>query len=1015
MCTLSKGCCPLLNVSGAAEITDYYEDYPGIYELQEDTYNDMITYLQIAGYDEVGATVYGQGVIYYWADVGWLLGANTFTYSYFSDGIGDRCPQFAPQNWTNEVYGTQLWVECLPIYPSCNDVECVENAYCTMTEDGPLCVCMPGYDLYEDGSCLKPGNETDVTDGECGPNDEWGSWMNSDLPTVGTGDWETLGGFDQSMACLNPSAAHARRTDGSTTDLVTHITKELGFWCVNAEQDGVTCADYEVRFCCPKYATGSDCTESEYDWTAWQNIDTADGLGDWEMATHYGENDVCSNPIGSEARVVSAGMTNVTHITNDGFWCLNEEQENSADCADFEARFCCPTVVKDDTNTSYVMDGTCDDADHDWTIWLNTDSPTGSDGDWETLGKMTRMDVCASPTAIQARTEGPGATAVVHIHKESGFWCENAENSEDCADFEVRFCCPKFKTGDCTGENAHWTGWYNDEWDKKNERIWVSNRDELELLQTYGDGAACANPTEAEARPRPTGSVSYMTTMWEYAGHLVHHLSPEGYRCYNEEQTEDDAGYRYHCVDMEVRFCCTDQLSTGGCDGPGEKWTNWLDNDTPDEDGDWETRRSFSPESTCENPTAVQARPTDDGSTAFTHIDNDMGFYCINAEQAFGGLCANFEVRFCCPMMQVGECNKKGWEWTEWLDRDDPTGTGDWENLHSYEPNEACQSPSAVRAMDLLVGTSGNSDSVTHLDLSGFYCLNDEQDNGLPCSDFAVSFCCPVDEDVTCEDAVCDGNEWCLETAEGPLCKCGDDDFNDDHDAYDFVEFEDAECLPVETQVVNGTISAGNCDTFGWAWTNAMSKDTPDNDGDFEFIHSYDSYEACANPSGIRATAADTGAGTWPVHIDLVMGFWCVNSEQDTGTCEDFSVEFCCPKTATADCTADGYSWSEWYNVDSPDESGDWELHSNQMCANPTAVKAETLSGNAFNNMTHIDNEIGFWCVNDENDNTCEDYRVSFCCPGGAEGQCDAYGHSWGAWLDVDDPDGLGGKAILNT
>jgi hypothetical protein len=119
------------------------------------------------------------------------------------------------------------------------------------------------------------------------------------------------------------------------------------------------------------------------------------------------------------------------------------------------------------------MDGTCDDANYDWTVWLNTDSPVGSDGDWETLGKMARLNVCSNPTGIQARTSGPGATENIHIHKEAGFWCENAENTEECADFEVSFCCPNFRTGECTGANAQWTGWYNDEWDKKNERIWV--------------------------------------------------------------------------------------------------------------------------------------------------------------------------------------------------------------------------------------------------------------------------------------------------------------------------------------------------------------------------------------------------------------------------------------------------------------------------------------------------------------------------------------------------------------
>ena len=96
-------------------------------------------------------------------------------------------------------------------------------------------------------------------------------------------------------------------------------------------------------------------------------------------------------------------------------------------------------MTPDETNTSYIMDGTCDDADYDWTIWLNVDSPANSDGDYETLGKMTRMNVCENPTGIKARTNGPGAKEVFHIHKDAGFWCINDENPSQCADFEVSF------------------------------------------------------------------------------------------------------------------------------------------------------------------------------------------------------------------------------------------------------------------------------------------------------------------------------------------------------------------------------------------------------------------------------------------------------------------------------------------------------------------------------------------------------------------------------------------------
>jgi len=122
-----------------------YDCIFNIYQLQYNlTFNGLPYYRQIAGYDAVGEIIYGMGYIYYWEDVGWLLGANLFTYSYYSDGIGDKCPQYAPWNWTNEVFGTQILVECLPIFPSCNDVECNQNSYCLMLENGPTCVCHEG-------------------------------------------------------------------------------------------------------------------------------------------------------------------------------------------------------------------------------------------------------------------------------------------------------------------------------------------------------------------------------------------------------------------------------------------------------------------------------------------------------------------------------------------------------------------------------------------------------------------------------------------------------------------------------------------------------------------------------------------------------------------------------------------------------------------------------------------------------------------------------------------------------
>ena len=375
--------------------------------------------------------------------------------------------------------------------------------------------------------------------------------------------------------------------------------------------------------------------------------------GDWETLNYYSDGDVCSDPIAIVAQLRYGnltsgnytGSTEVTHIDRkEGFWCINEEQPDGEDCADFMVSCCCPQPFRDDNNITHVMDGTCDDPAYAWTEWLNSDvnpyvngviqtgraavsgktmvpslldaykrlrgfgdiggtmdpnedgtcdcgwelvvlifgdtclylfecedivppyNHTNPHGDWEVLGKFARLDVCDHPSGIQARAIIPlgadgftmGSTAVVHINKNSGFWCLNEEqpNDYDCADFEVRFCCPKFKTAECDAPGHTWTGWYNDEWNRKNyhdpvSRIWVSNKYEFEVLEPWGEDGACPAPIASEVRVRPTGSTSFYNTMVNYAKLLRDELKPEHYRCYNDNQEPNGK-----CVDMEIRYCC---------------------------------------------------------------------------------------------------------------------------------------------------------------------------------------------------------------------------------------------------------------------------------------------------------------------------------------------------------------------------------------------------------------------------------------------------------------------------
>ena len=47
----------------------------------------------------------------------------------------------------------------------------------------------------------------------------------------------------------------------------------------------------------------------------------------------------------------------------------------------------------------------------------------------------------------------------------------------------------------------------------------------------------------------------------------------------------------------------------------------------------------------CENPIGIEAEALDGGSQELVHIDLEMGFYCVNDEQGFGTICADFKGR----------------------------------------------------------------------------------------------------------------------------------------------------------------------------------------------------------------------------------------------------------------------------------------------------------------------------------------------------------------------------------
>uniref|UniRef100_A0A3B4AAX2 WxxW domain-containing protein n=1 Tax=Periophthalmus magnuspinnatus TaxID=409849 RepID=A0A3B4AAX2_9GOBI len=95
--------------------------------------------------------------------------------------------------------------------------------------------------------------------------------------------------------------------------------------------------------------------------------------------------------------------------------------------------------------------------------------------------------------------------------------------------------------------------------------------------------------------------------------------------------------------------------------------------------------------------------------------------------------------------------------WTKWFNRDDPSGSGDWETLdllYHENPGMICNRPLRMQVRT----TSGHSVSstgnvITMTDTrNGFVCKNSDQQPGSECANYEVRFLCPQE---FCHPKVC--------------------------------------------------------------------------------------------------------------------------------------------------------------------------------------------------------------------------------------------------------------------
>nr|XP_033777276.1 cartilage intermediate layer protein 1-like isoform X2 [Geotrypetes seraphini] len=246
------------------------------------------------------------------------------------------------------------------------------------------------------------------------------------------------------------------------------------------------------------------------------------------------------------------------------------------------------------------------------------------------------------------------------------------------------------------------------------------------LVKEY-PGQICTNPIGIKVRtldgsPLQTSLVQFSDTTSGF-GCVNNFLSPAGM-----------------CKDYEVQFTCPDSFCSG-CK------TRWFDRDDPSGKGDYETLTHLVkeyPGQICTNPIGIKVR-TLDGSPLQTSLvqfsDTTSGFGCVNNFLSPAGMCKDYEVQFTCPDSFCSVCT------TQWFDRDDPSGYGDYETLSDLRteyPGQICTNPIGieVRTID---GSPLQTSLIQFSDTtSGFGCVNKLTPPQGYCKDYTVRFTCPA-------------------------------------------------------------------------------------------------------------------------------------------------------------------------------------------------------------------------------------------------------------------------------
>ncbi|CAL8392275.1 unnamed protein product [Arctogadus glacialis] len=206
-------------------------------------------------------------------------------------------------------------------------------------------------------------------------------------------------------------------------------------------------------------------------------------------------------------------------------------------------------------------------------------------------------------------------------------------------------------------------------------------------------------------------------------------------------------------------------------------WTEWFDRDNPSGTGDWETLRELRiqyPGSICDEPLYIEAVTVDTMTPALATGQNffifnpTTGFVCRNSDQTKRG-CLDYKgdvseafhqemlmdrrqgkedkvkltktpkrkmylkLQLKDPVLEIYQSGSNNGCWTEWFDRDNPSGTGDWETLRELRiqyPGSICDEPLYIEAVTVDTMTPALATGQNFFifnPTTGFVCRNSDQ------------------------------------------------------------------------------------------------------------------------------------------------------------------------------------------------------------------------------------------------------------------------------------------------